>query len=176
MVRAQSLEEALEKMGRYSMLPKTSQAEHEAGVFTIAPPKYMKREVVKGALAPVGRFRGPLPTRTNASTLHLFGPGLSSFAAWQVGAHWNAFYLVSWAWTGVGTKATAICGLARLPQCLHAAPVWSMDLLADLLGGAICCPPLEGQSEITRCSVLGTRMNGGTRQIHALWMYIFVNW
>ena len=115
MLRWQTLEEALEKMGRYSMLPKTSQAEHEAGVFTIAPPKYMKREVFKGALAPVGRFRGPLPMRTNASTLRLFGPGLASFAAWQVGAHWNAFYLVSRAWTGLGSEAAAVSGL--LPAC-----------------------------------------------------------
>ena len=101
-MRMQTLEEALEKMGRFSMLPKTSQAEHEAGVFTIAPPKYMKREVVKGALAPVGRFRGPLPTRTNASTLRLFGPGLASFADWQVGAPYAALHStcihVFWCW------------------------------------------------------------------------------
>lgn len=74
----------MEKMSRYNMLPKTSKAGDEAGAFTIVPPKYIKREVVKGALRPVGRFRGPLPTRANASTLHLFGPGLSPFAAWQV--------------------------------------------------------------------------------------------
>ena len=83
-LRAQTLEESMEKMGRYNMLPKTSQAGAEAGGPNIVPQKYLKREVVKGTLRPVGRFRGPLPTRTNASTLHLFGPGLSSFAAWQV--------------------------------------------------------------------------------------------
>ena len=74
----------MEKMSRYNMLPKTSKAGEEAGAPNIVPPKYIKREVVKGALRPVGRFRGPLPMRTNASTLHLYGPGLSSFAAWQV--------------------------------------------------------------------------------------------
>ena len=74
----------MERMGRYNMLPKTSKAGDEAGAPNIVPQKYLKREVVKGTLRPVGRFRGPLPTRSNASTLHLFGPGLSSFAAWQV--------------------------------------------------------------------------------------------
>ena len=74
----------MEKMSRYNMLPKTSKAGVEAGALAIVPPKYIKREVVKGALRPVGRFRGPIPMRTNASTLRLFGPGLSSFAAWQV--------------------------------------------------------------------------------------------
>ena len=74
----------MEKMGRYNMLPKTDKAGGEAGGPNIVPQKYLRREVVKGELRPVGRFRGPLPTSTNASTLHLFGPGLSSFAAWQV--------------------------------------------------------------------------------------------
>ena len=74
----------MEKMTRYNMLPKTSRAGNEAGASAIVPPKYIKREVVKGALRPVGPFRGPLPTRANASTLHLFGPRLSSFADWQV--------------------------------------------------------------------------------------------
>ena len=71
-------------MGRYNMLPKMNKAGAEMGGPNIVPQKYLKREVVKGSLRPVGRFRSPLPTRTNASTLHLFGPGLSSFAAWQV--------------------------------------------------------------------------------------------
>ena len=74
----------MEKMSRYSMLPNASKAVDEAGAISIHPPKYIKREVVKGALRPVGRYRGTIPTLTNASTLHLFGPGLSSFAAWQV--------------------------------------------------------------------------------------------
>lgn len=91
----QTLEEALEKMGRYNMLPKTSKAGDDVGAHSIVPPKYVKREVVKGALAPVGRFRGPLPVRTNASTLSLYGAGLSTFADWQVGAGPCAHSLVS---------------------------------------------------------------------------------
>ena len=71
-------------MGRYNMLPKTDKAGAEAGAPNIVPQKYLKREIVKGTLRPVGHFRGPLPVSTNASTLHLFGPGLFSFAAWQV--------------------------------------------------------------------------------------------
>ena len=71
-------------MGRYNMMPATNRALDAAGASVIMPPKYIKREVVKGALAPVGRFRGPAPTRTNASTLHLYGSALSSFADWQV--------------------------------------------------------------------------------------------
>ena len=71
-------------MGRYNMMPKTNKAGEEAGAPSLVPPQYVKREVVKGTLAPVGRFRGPVPTRTNASTLHLYGAGLSGFAEWQV--------------------------------------------------------------------------------------------
>ena len=48
------------------------------------PPDYVKYEVLEGAIKPIGRFRSPLQTETNASTLHLYGPGLSSFADWQV--------------------------------------------------------------------------------------------
>ena len=72
-------------MGRYNMMPKTNKALEDLGASVIMPPKYVKRDVVKGTLAPVGRFRGPMPTRTNASTLHLYGAGLTSFADWQVG-------------------------------------------------------------------------------------------
>ena len=72
-------------MGRYNMMPATNRALDAAGASVLMPPKYIKREVVKGTLAPVGRFRGPAPMRTNASTLRLFGPGLSTFTGWQVG-------------------------------------------------------------------------------------------
>ncbi|KAK9834170.1 hypothetical protein WJX81_004930 [Elliptochloris bilobata] len=90
-----TLDEVLEGMSRYNMLPKTNHAWNEAGAPPIMPPEHVKREVIKGALGPVGHFRGPLSTRTNASTLHLFGPGLRSFEAWQVeaakGALWDAY-------------------------------------------------------------------------------------
>ena len=80
----QTWEEALEKMGRYNMMPATNRALDAAGASVIMPAKYLKREVVKGTLGPVGRFNSPAPTRANASTLRLFGAGLSSFADWQV--------------------------------------------------------------------------------------------
>ena len=83
-LRVQTWEEALEKMGRYNMMPATNRALDAAGASVIMPAKYLKREVIKGALGPVGRFGSPAPTRANASTLHLFGAGLSSFADWQV--------------------------------------------------------------------------------------------
>ena len=66
------------------MMPATNRALDAAGASVIMPAKYLKREVIKGALGPVGRFGSPAPTRANASTLHLFGAGLSSFADWQV--------------------------------------------------------------------------------------------
>ena len=64
---------------------KLQKAWNEAGAPGHMPPRYVKREVVKGTLAPIGRFGSPLPTRTNASTLHLYGAGLAPFAPWQVG-------------------------------------------------------------------------------------------
>ena len=63
---------------------KLQKAWDAAGAHGTMPPRYVKREVIKGTLAPIGRFGSPLPMRTNASTLHLYGAGLAPFAAWQV--------------------------------------------------------------------------------------------
>lgn len=63
---------------------KLADAWNKEGVPVTMPPDYIKCEVIEGAIAPIGRFRSPLQTLTNASTLHLLGPGLSSFADWQV--------------------------------------------------------------------------------------------
>ena len=71
-------------MTRYNVLPKLINVTAEAGAPPIMPPEYVHREIVKGQLAPLGRFRGPLATHTNFSTLHLYGPGLEAFADWQV--------------------------------------------------------------------------------------------
>ena len=60
---------------------------NKEGASVMMPPDYVKCEVLEGAIAPIGRFRSPLQTQTNASTLHLYGPGLSSFADWQVPAN-----------------------------------------------------------------------------------------
>ena len=57
-----------------------------AGLAPVLPPTHVKREmVVRSSLGPIGRLGFPIPTRANASTLRLFGPGLSAFADWQVG-------------------------------------------------------------------------------------------
>ena len=57
-----------------------------AGLAPVLPPAHVKREVVVcSSLGPIGRLGFPIPTRANASTLRLFGPGLSAFADWQVG-------------------------------------------------------------------------------------------
>lgn len=68
----------------FELLAKLTDAWNKEGGPVTMPPKYIKQEVVEGNLAPMGRFRSPLQTHTNASTLHLFGPGLSDFADWQV--------------------------------------------------------------------------------------------
>ena len=83
-LRAQTLDEILDQMTRYNVLPKLINVTAEAGAPPIMPPNYVHREIVKGQLAPLGRFRGPLTTHTNHSTLHLYGPGLHAFADWQV--------------------------------------------------------------------------------------------
>ena len=82
--RAQTLDDILDQMTRYNVLPKLINVTAEAGAPPIMPPNYVHREIVKGQLAPLGRFRGPLTTHTNYSTLHLYGPGLHAFADWQV--------------------------------------------------------------------------------------------
>ena len=57
-----------------------------AGLAPVLPPAHVKREVVvRSSLGPIGRLGFPIPTRANASTLRLFGPGLCAFADWQVG-------------------------------------------------------------------------------------------
>ena len=67
-------------------MAKSADAFTRAGLAPYLPPKYIKREVVsRSSLGPVGRFAFPLPTRANASTLRLYGLGLSTFADWQVG-------------------------------------------------------------------------------------------
>lgn len=81
---AQTLDEILDQMTRYNVLPKLINVTAEAGAPPIMPPDYVHREIVKGQLAPLGRFRGPLVTHTNYSTLHLYRPGLDAFADWQV--------------------------------------------------------------------------------------------
>ncbi|KAK9818906.1 hypothetical protein WJX81_000729, partial [Elliptochloris bilobata] len=90
-----TLEEMLDQMTRYNVLPKLINVTAEAGAPPIMPPDYVHREIVKGALAPLGKFRSPLATRTNFSTLHLYGPGLTTFEDWKVqatvGALWDAF-------------------------------------------------------------------------------------
>lgn len=79
----QTLDEILGQMTRYNVLPTLINVTSKAGAPPIMPPEYVHREVVKGRLAPVGRFRSPLPTHTNVSTLHLYGVALSEFKDWQ---------------------------------------------------------------------------------------------
>ncbi|KAK9825358.1 hypothetical protein WJX81_003161 [Elliptochloris bilobata] len=90
-----SLDDLIDRMANLKLLPKLINAWDKAGAPAIMPPKYIKREVVKGSLGPVGRFRSPLATRTNSSTLHLYGPRLHALAGWQVeamkGALWDAY-------------------------------------------------------------------------------------
>ena len=82
----QTLDEILGQMTRYNVLPTLINVTSKAGAPPIMPPEYVHREVVKGRLAPVGRFRSPLPTRTNVSTLHLHGVALGEFKDWQARA------------------------------------------------------------------------------------------
>ena len=72
-------------MGSLRIMPKVVKAANDEGMYPHIPSKYIKREVVKGTLGPVGRFGSPAPTASNTSTLHLFGAGLAEFADWQVG-------------------------------------------------------------------------------------------
>jgi len=82
----QTLDEVLDQMTRYNVLPSLIRYWTDNNAGPIIPPEYMHREVIKGSLAPVGRFGSPLATRTNVSTLHLYGAGLGSLADWQARA------------------------------------------------------------------------------------------
>ena len=82
--RAQTADELAGLMGKVDVLPKMRNAFVRAGMDNIISARHTRREVVTGTLAPLGRFRGPMAVRTNASVLHLLGPGLSAFADWQV--------------------------------------------------------------------------------------------
>ena len=77
-------------MGSLKIMPKVVKAANDEGMYPHIPSKYIKREVVKGTLGPVGRFGSPAPTATNTSTLRLFGEGLAEFADWQVGRRSHA--------------------------------------------------------------------------------------
>ena len=88
---------------------KLQKAWNAAGAPGFMPPRYVKREVIKGTLAPIGRFGSPLPTRTNVSTLHLYGAGLAPFAAWQVGP-------TSGLW---GVQACVAARCPRAPMSAH---------------------------------------------------------
>lgn len=80
----QTLDQILDQMTHYNVLPTLINATSEAGAPPILPPQYVHREIIKGSLGPLGRFRSPLDTHTNASTLYLYGAGLATFADWQV--------------------------------------------------------------------------------------------
>ncbi len=82
----QTLDEVLDQMTRYNVLPSLIRYWTDSNAGPIIPPEYMHREVIKGSLAPVGRFGSPLATRTNVSTLHLYGAGLGALADWQARA------------------------------------------------------------------------------------------
>ena len=83
-LRRQTADDIHSIVSGLELLPKLADAWSRGSVPTTMPPEYLKHEVVVGDLASVGRFCSPLPTRTNASTLRLFGPGLAGFADWQV--------------------------------------------------------------------------------------------
>ena len=106
---AQTLDDILDQMTRYNVLPKLINVTAEAGAPPIMPPDYVHRAIVKGQLAPLGRFRGPLVTHTNYSTLHLYGPGLDAFADWQVraGAHMARSDTQWWRTWRIGQLAAA---------------------------------------------------------------------
>ena len=80
----QTADELAGLMGKVDVLPKMRNAFVRAGMDNVISAKHTRREVITGTLAPLGRFRGPMAVRTNASRLHLVGPGLSTFADWQV--------------------------------------------------------------------------------------------
>ncbi|KAK9834205.1 hypothetical protein WJX81_008121 [Elliptochloris bilobata] len=88
-----TVDDLADVMAKVKHMPELRSAWVRAGVPPVMPPGHMRREVVTGSLGPIGRFRSPMPTRTNASTLHLYG--LRAFAAWQVeatkGALWDAY-------------------------------------------------------------------------------------
>ena len=111
---AQTLDQILDQMTRYNVLPKLINVTAEAGAPPIMPPEYVHREIVKGQLPPVGRFRGPLAARTNYSTLHLYGPGLDALAGWQV--------LPGVRDQGLGAACAGCCG-SRVRGLLW--PCWS---------------------------------------------------
>ncbi|KAK9825364.1 hypothetical protein WJX81_004084 [Elliptochloris bilobata] len=137
-----SWDDIVDVMGNLKLLPKLYEAGVEAGLPPIMPPKYIKREVIKGSLRPVRRFGSPLAMRTNASTLHLYGPDLAAFAGWQVeatkGALWDAYAEVA-----VYMDALQVQVGARTPSRAKGG--------ANLcnLQGALCAPcgaPLAGPS------------------------------
>ena len=89
--RAQTADELAGLMAKVDVLPKMRNAFVQAGMANIISAKHTRREFITGTLAPLGRFRGPMAVRTNASRLHLVGPGLSAFADWQV-CTWALFW------------------------------------------------------------------------------------
>ena len=81
----QTADELADVMARVpGILPEFRKAWVRHGMANILSAKHTRRELIKGGLPPVGRFRGPMAVRANASTLRLFGPGLTGFADWQV--------------------------------------------------------------------------------------------
>ena len=134
-VPMQTLDEIVDKMTSLKPVIRLQKAWKDAGAPGVMPPQYVKREVVKGTLAPIGRYGGPLATRTNASTLHLYGAGLTSFEAWQ-------------ARSALGCSET----LTFPHHCQHAAHVWRWGhLLCGQPGGVSCRvtkkPPTRSQQE-----------------------------
>ena len=113
-------------MASLKIMPKVVKAANDEGMHPHIPAKYIKREVVKGSLAPIGRFGSPAPTRTNTSTLHLFGPGLAEFADWQVGP-------------AVVPKTRPVQVLSRSGRIIS----------HDLGGLAACCPGTPATASCT---------------------------
>lgn len=75
--REQTADELAGLMAKVDVLPKMRNAFVRAGMANIISAKHTRREFITGTLAPLGRFRGPIAVYTNASMLHLVGPGLS---------------------------------------------------------------------------------------------------
>jgi len=128
----QTLDEVLDQMTRYNVLPSLIRYWTDSNAGPIIPPEYMHREVIKGSLAPVGRFGSPLATRTNVSTLHLYGAGLGALADWQARARglprrlaWLHCGLLAHAGAGGGAKAgnsAGSCAVAAAFESVHRRP------------------------------------------------------
>ena len=130
----QTLDEIVDMMASLKPVVKLQKAWDDAGAHGHMPPQYVKREIIKGTLAPIGRFGGPLPTRTNASTLYLYGAGLSVFLPWQVRPTAGSWGQVRFRVVGCSGMCNGPLPMRTNASMLHLFGVWLAPFLPWQMG------------------------------------------